>query len=75
MTLAICAKADMIRQVGVQHNLLQLMGVSTEQQVYTPAMHSPYVSRLSCCEFGMGLHCKDKEMKKKKKKDFAACTC
>ena len=33
MTLVICAEADMVRQVGVQHNLLQSMGDSTEQQV------------------------------------------
>ena len=74
VTLAVCAKANMIGQVGMQHNLLQPMGVSTEQQVYTPAVHTPYVSHLSCCEFGRALHCKEKEMMKKKE-DFAACTC
>lgn len=30
-TLVVHAKADMVGQVGVQHNLLQPMGASTEE--------------------------------------------
>lgn len=47
VTLAVGAKADVVGQVGVKHDLLQVMGASTKEQIHAPVMHAVLVDHAS----------------------------